>query len=56
MGLYYLQYMLQLHHTFVDWRVGNVVALCVLKHQVEVCVYLFHTFILTVLHLTPEER
>lgn len=56
MDLYYLQYLLQLQHALVDLRVGSVVAFRILKHQVEVCIYLFHTLILVVLHLTPEER
>lgn len=49
----YLHDLLKPKCSFVNAWVWHVVALCILKHQIEISVNLFHTFVLSILHLCP---
>lgn len=48
--------MLQFQSPFVDVGVGDVVALCVFKHQIQISVHLLHALVFIVLHLIAEHK
>lgn len=52
----HLKNVLQFQSPFVDVGAGDIVALCIFKHQIQISVHLLHVLVFVILHLITENR